>query len=1176
MSKGRVSTEGGRIWSPLLIGRGIFLLVIGLSMTTARSNDAGLPVHRASPHELQGRVPSVQDEMPRGRHFPGLLIARGRHSSPSFHTPGVVADDAYGRVRAESGGRERFEGLGNAYWDPDGVLRPSVLPRSWRDRTNALLAAPDGAARRELLLEYSHAKSEHAVVRILALRVDFLEDSPGHRTTGNGRFDLRRDEEARSIPIDPPPHDRNYFESHFEAVSRYYDVMSGGRLRVEFDVFPAENDSAYHLQDTALYGPWIFSNSNPDVLQHAINLVGDALAVADTTDPTIDWSRYNSFAVIHAGSDFQSDVNRDSPWDIPSFNLFVADPFMVQDGEVPVNLVMVLPETVSQDGFLGAMNGVYAHEFGHQVGFHDLYDVRNGLSVVGAFSLMDSGDNLYGFVEDPREPGRVMAVRGMLPASLDPWHKLYLLYPQGYTDLELPSPDDFLDADSTSFTVELPAVAVSNRILTVPLSLAEEFLLENRRYDLNGDSLIILRADPETGVILGPEPDSSAVGDTLAHREYDYLLPGEGVVVWHVDWKAVYAGLRTPFGGVNIDFGRPGVRVVEADGIRDIGTASAEYLGGLFDPYYAGGYSYLGPETRPNTNTNDGTPTGIEITVLDSPALNMRVQVDMGRSPSGWPLAYVGLAGQEQSLVLDLEGDGLPEFLTVAGSEVFVWKLDASAPYGDPGCPACFLQSPLPAPIRFGLAGRDDFLCIEGECGAGHEGVLLAFVSGGSLYMVDDNGMELAIWPSGPPCDPDLSTVTSTPVVLSGMVLAGCADGKVRAFVPDAIDPLRGELDACRGAVTALGAGYSADGGGEGSLVIFFASDEGEMGALVWDGDHGSAPNTLFNSSRPQAAVPRSILAASPDPSAGPRFMYLWEDGRIDWVETDGASLPGWPSWMPAPPAGAAIICDVGDDGSLETLVADETGVLHCLTWSGTQKHLWPRRLWSEDVQSPPLQTLGPLAMDVTGDGVPEILIHRADGQLLAMDGRGQSVPGWPYSAGYLARNGPYLVPGSGGWAARLAVGNAQGYTADDRPITAVSMIRVPGMAGWTGGAGSYPVAGVDPGRSRFYPGEWVPEFRGVEGGFLSESLRIYPNPVLGDAVTVRFVLGEPARVILDAYDLSGRSVAMLEATGRAGADGNHIRWDLSGLAPGLYHVRFRAMGDGIQEDSFHKLAIVR
>ena len=51
------------------------------------------------------------------------------------------------------------------------------------------------------------------------------------------------------------------------------------------------------------------------------------------------------------------------------------------------------------NGRLAALNGVFAHEFGHVLGLPDLYNIFNGVPQVGYFSLMDSGENILRFLE---------------------------------------------------------------------------------------------------------------------------------------------------------------------------------------------------------------------------------------------------------------------------------------------------------------------------------------------------------------------------------------------------------------------------------------------------------------------------------------------------------------------------------------------------------------------------------------------------------------------------------------------------------------------------------------------------------------------------------------------------------------------------------------------------------
>lgn len=1140
--------SGGALRLPLL------LFLAGLvGASAAQGRDPRL--------QLSGRSVRLPDDprtlgsAPARRDFPHLLMAFGSRSRPSF----VPTGDEQARL---------FRGpRGNAAWSGPGGLPPSCLPDARRERARALLQTP---TQEEFLRLQKKARLEGKpdTVRILAMRVDFLRDSPGRKTTGDGRFDLRRDEEARAAPIDPPPHDRKYFESHLEALARYYRVISGGALELEWDIYPVENDSAFHLPDTRKYGPWIFSNSNPDVLLHAIDLVGDALAAADSADAGIDFSRYESFLLFHAGADFQGDINQDTPWDIPSFNLFVADPFWVQDSTVAIDLVQVVPEAAGQDGFYAALNGVVTHEFGHQLGFTDLYDVRNGLPVVGAFSLMDSGENLFGTIADPADSTQTLPVRGTLPASLDPWHKV-LFFPDG---IDLLTPEDFLSGDAGRFEAELPSVQLGNRLLFVPLNIGEYLLAENRIWDLNADSLIVLKQDRETGVILGPVPaDSLAPPDDRGFREYDYLLPAEGLVFWHIDNAAINAGLDTPYGGVNIFFRRPGVAVVEADGIRDIGTASTEFIGGPYDTWYLGGYSCLTPNSTPSSATNDGTPTGLSVCALDSIDVVARVSVESRDRPAGWPVAFTGVPKEEQLLPVDLDGDGAIELLAASEDAVVGFRAGGEPLHGDGGD----LFARFPTPVEGGIAGHERFRW--GPAADSSRAVVVALVAGGALRTMRGSGEALPAWPSDDPARLGDSLVTCTPVVLDSLLLVGSRDGRIRALAPGRTDPVIARFEAGRGEIVALGAGFLLEEGFESALSIFYLTSRGERGALRWSGRAGDGAQRVFSVAPDGsgAVLPSraAVLALAGGASGEGRFLFAWGEGQVEWRRADGSVLPGWPVRLRAPLAGAPIVSDADADGELETFALTRDGWLHCLGANGVDEFQWPRRIWSEDVTDPPEQTTGPRSLDVDRDHRPEILIHRADGFLLALRGDGGSSPGWPRAFGSAGRAGPEWIPAGSGHGPRLALGNALGRTEDNRPITAVSLIRVD-----SGGdsVGSFAVPGVDRGRARTYPRSRFPGPPPPVAEGWRESIRLYPNPLSQDQLTVRYVLDRPAQVTLQLFDLAGTEVARLETPGTPGPGGQHLRWDLSGVASGLYHVRIRSSSGGSTQEHLTKLAVAR
>jgi len=277
-----------------------------------------------------------------------------------------------------------------------------------------------------------------------------------------------------------------------------------------------------------------------------------------------------------------------------------------------------------------------------------------------------------------------------------------------------------------------------------------------------------------------------------------------------------------------------------------------------------------------------------------------------------------------------------------------------------------------------------------------------------------------------------------------------------------------------------------------------------------------------------------------------------------------------------AVPAGGPILCDADADGVLETVVADASGRLHSFGWNGVEELHWPRSIWNEDDPNPPAQATGPRALDVNQDGQTEILLHRADGVLVALDGQGRDLPGWPRSFGSLATSGPLWLAGGAGHTPRFVVGNAYGSTNDGGVLTALSAMRAPGTL--DEGLGIFPAAGVNGERTRVYPRAWIPSPSPSPAVPWSDTVRLYPNPLRGDELTVHFLLDSPARVQLEAFDLSGRKVADLTAQGVEGANGNSLYWNLASLTPGLYQVRFRLLGQPgrSEQEIFRKLAIVR
>ncbi len=1078
-----------------------------------------------------------------GLLFPAASFARSFHVRPAAPASAERAGLAAPSLRPfphllERGAIGSTDGLGrtgNATLSSK-TMRPTVLrrmPAMLSDRGSDPASALRAMAKlREV--------AEPETVRILALRVDFAKNSAGDQTTGDGRFDMR-DPDSAKVAIDPPPHNKLYFERHLEALRRYYDVQTGGGLVLQYDVFPQEPDSAYHLPDTDRYGPWIFSVSSDSILTRAERFVRESVMLADSLDRSIDWKRYQSFLVFHAGTDFQGDIHQDTPYDIPSFNLGLTDSLAVTVGgadSVKINLVMVVPETVSQDGFTGAMNGVLAHEFGHQLGFFDLYDVFSGLPVVGVFSLMDSGEGEYGLVADPYDTTQVVAVRGILPASLDPWHRV-LFFPD-YTNLLEIGPEQ---------TVSQKAVLLERDVLYLPVHLSEYFLAENREIDYNGDSSIVLRADPETGVILGPEPAEENGNDPLARLEYDYLLPGSGILVWHIDELAAISGLNSPYGGVNIYSDRRGVDVEEADGIQDIGTASPEFLGGPYDPYFAGGYTKFGPETLPDSRTNDGSPSGVSIEVLDPPGLEMRIRAGSERQLAGFPVGLIGVPVRDGLNQIDLDGDGFDEVLLAAGDALFGIRYDGTGfTQGGEGV----LFASFPDTLEAGPA------VVTGWTGEGAPAVLQR--AAGKAWWLDAAGTLLGSWPA----DTTERKVTAGPIATAGAIVAGTSDGKAASLTlrPDgSLDQAYVRDAGLTGAATAVSAIMG---------VVVLGTENGNV-ARISDEDVASRPVSIGAGSVKDLLQFRAPRLFGGD--AERLVLATTSDGTVDLLRVEGEDLlpvDGWPQQAGDSLAGSPAVGDPDGDGALEVAVTTRSGEIFLWDLGGNTERGWPKSVWHPDQFRRPDCTSGPRFWDVGSDGSVELIQLRGDGILLVWDSQGKNLPGWPFASGALGHSGPIRLFSPLGDEA-FVFSEALSDT-----ITALAGAPLAGTSVADHCVGCFPGPGGGPNRAGSLDPAMVP-VPATAPSFLDPSQVVFaPNPVRGDVLAIRYTLGEPARMRVEAFDVSGRRVASARWDGVAGAAGSVYRWDLSALAPGPYVVQLRVEGDGESRTIRKMIAVVR
>ena len=1013
------------------------------------------------------------------------------------------------------------------------------------------------------------------------IRIDFLHDRGNEKSTGNGHFDLSGPDTLQP-PIDRAPHNRTFYLRHLEALRRFYGAQSFGNAVIEGDVWPRSQNGAYSLPDMADFGPWEFSQS---IYGAAVHMFRTMLFAADSQSialgDRIPWDAYDRFVVIHAGGDLQSDVRRDSPEDIPSFTLGVldSDAVIFPDSTTrPIDRASVIPETINQDGYYGAINGVLAHECGHNFfGFADVYDVETGRPIVGYWSLMDSGNLVGTIVALP--DGTELYATGLVPPSVDPLQRTFI------TPRIVPHDVAFGD------TIALRAFERVNDLRRVRLSSDEYLLLENRYVPTDS---IALDQDDTTRVVLGPKlPD---------RFEYDSLLPGGGILVWHIDesviplesYFPVDTALRAnPDLAWNTNPFRLGVSIIEGDGLMDLGDPGSPYiLGARFDPFFKSNNPSLSDTTSPDLRPHIGTRPHIRLDFLDDPDSLMHVSAFRTWQLKGFPVSASFPIEGPALLAVDADGDRQLEACWAGGdtasadsAALFAVRADGT---GLGGGSLAFAhldhrplrvmaaiatgelidpQQPATGPALFAVTTRAD----------------AADAAGGRVWLIDHLGHPVPGWPA------PLPAVATTPPVIVGLypqatVYVGCADGRVYALSLDgsivAQSPalfggaVTGRLAVDdRPGVTPPAPLASADalvaaGGADGKVaVVAFGptAGAGRSAAVLpgWPrpvGPSGFAPDLLwvdFNGSR------LDVVPPGPPPAAcgGGRSLVVHHADKLWAFCTGGDALPGWGHSFGDTLVDALGAGDADGDGYPEVLTQTQHSGVMFVNVSGYPSPGWPKRSTPEDFKS----GSPALAIDVDGDGRSEIVSLNASGVVTALGTAGGTPAGWPFATGVGAAGA--LV------AADLNRDGMLDIVAPDRlgRLWAYT-IPVPGgrpaLTSWT-------VLGGDPGRSSNLPIDRTtapgPIFAGplVHGSF-----KAFPNPARRHPVSFAYTLTEPAQVEFRIVDASGHQVASFMRQGRP-ADNLEV-WDPGALPAGLYVARVRFRGAGTERTEFVPVGLLR
>lgn len=1006
-------------------------------------------------------------------------------------------------------------------------------------------------------------------LRVLALRVQFQRDND-RNTTGDGWFDLS----AGELMINPPPHNQQYFSNQLRALRDYYQKVSNGKLFLQVEdemgagfVYPLASDSIWTLpHQMGYYNP----NQTKELLdQRLTELFRDAIAVADANS-NIDFSKFDVFIIFHAGVGWEFTQEFDTtPGDIPSVFLNFNDlkknigndapdfkGIPVNNGAFFVEEGIILPETENQSDYkIFGLLGTAALMMGHQLGLPNLFDTDTGHPGIGRFGLMDQGSgNFY----------------GSIPAQLCAWSKIFLGWEQ---PIEISAGE------------KLPVAAAlasnPNKIYKIPINAREYFLIENRQrrvresrdtgigYDENGNRIEFYYNDSGSPVI----NPLSGIGVVVSINEYDYDLPGSGILIWHIDENVIeqkYAENR-----VNTDMNHRGIGLVEADGSQDMGYYY-NFFG--FTGYHAGyaedmwwdenpAHLFVNssekvmftPFTKPSTHSYSRANTGIYITDFSPIDSVMYFSLEVKGFQTGFP-AYLGEnSGNSAIIAGDLNSDGQNEIVTATeDGKILAWKNNGEK-----------LIDNEDFTYRIGISGDTTQLplAVFAETSDGQ------FLFSPALADLDHDG--------------DLE------------VIAGSSNGKLYAWQGTDLDgngraDLYFEID-CSAAITTvpvIGNWNStvpgnkiAIGNQNGEICLVF-----ENGALAWKkaiSDHPVTGLAGYIESNNLG------LVAIDDQS---NIFSLNENGEINWHQ----SLAGYGS-LSYPAIG-----DVNRDDKLEIIVSSSQGYLFILDHNGDVLPTFNKVSTGCPLSNPTLADIDadgyldiiltgsgkifafhyngatltnfpivndrnfdneiypdPVLADLNGDGKTEIIATSKNNQLNAFDYQGNKMAGFPLSVSQPIIAAPTIT-----------------NLNDNSKFNLIARSSDDFCYAWQ--------LDYEFNIDQIYWGQFLkdaqhtalflgPTSEPTRAGALMPAKMVYnyPNPTEGSSTMIRYFLRDAADVSIRIYDMAGELVQEFAGPGLGGIE-NEVILDISKVQSGVYLARVSARGENETNVAIIKIAVVK
>ena len=954
-------------------------------------------------------------------------------------------------------------------------------------------------------------------LKILAVMADFQTDRD-ETTFGNGKFGSIYSQNYGSNILDPLPHDRHYFESHLLFAENYFKNVSNGKLIIQYTVLPGILTVSKRMRN---YSPP--SNSTDYTL--LADFCKEVWQLADSANPGFDFSQYNVFTIFHAGAgrDVVLPGTLGNEHNIPSLYLGESafkkiygnsfDGFPVRNN-FKITSTIVMPETENREVSNGlttsffqlTINGLLVANIASSLGIPDLYNTSTGESAIGRFGLMD-GQSFF-------------AYRGLFPPEPSPWTKIYM----GWANAVTVNPGDY---SNVRVFAKLAASLPDTVILKIPINSKEYFLVENRIRDVNKDGAKITYIS--NGVTLTktfPKDtndfnnyDVSAIGGVVTNiDEFDWAIPGNGIVIWHVDENIVNAKIAS--NSIN-DGSIKGIYVEEADGVQDIGQQFTDIFGdqiigeGTADDFWFKSNpstfykNKFSKDTRPNTNSNSGANSLITLSEFSDTANAMAFNITYGDSIIKNIFAVKASNSVLNGKLSVLQNGSDFEFGLISNRNLFVY--DESGNISD--TVSSFSEF---KPATFATGGYTYFIGTNNQ-------KLNLYVKQGSAVQLNSS-IDIG------------STITTPPVIRSlqtnqYQVLFGTASGKV--YIYSLANPPAG-LPVLTDSITF------------GSVPLRMISVAGDYISAISNKTFYDSNNNSINLYQSPAylAITKDKDGSYLSVLSSQSEVYVIKNGNI--TNQFHASINS--------PNDKFAIADLKNDGS-NYIVYTEANRIVARNISGALADNFsfndPLGLGFSGV---------PLAADFEGDGKSEIIASTKDGRIFAIDGgTGKTIYGFPLSVGNSLCCTPVIFDDNGHLSLAVATSDSNFY---GWIISAVQ-----GKQFWSSENGNNLNSSfVDAASQQNYISEYFPLNRAYN----------YPNPVYGNTTNIRYYVSEDSKINIKIFDIAGSFVDELNDFAPGGLDHETV-WNVSKVQSGIYLARIQATSSsGKSESKIIKIAVVK